>query len=131
MAQSEADRIQELESEIARLQKKLDTTPAPAKAKPRQGSRWRSFWSALLIVVACALAPLSVVAVWAKSEVTDTERYVSTVAPLATDPAVQQAVSARVTEEVLTYIDIPALTQEAIDAISANRDLKPRQTAAL
>ena len=133
MAQSEADRIQELESEVARLQKQLDSAPAPAPAtvKARKGSRWRSFWSALLIVVACLLAPLSVVAVWAKSEVTDTERYVSTVAPLAADPAIQQAVSDRVTQEVLTYIDIPALTQEAIDAISANRDLKPRQTAAL
>ena len=39
----------------------------------------------------CALAPLSVVSVWARSEVTDTDRYVDTVAPLAKDPAVQAA----------------------------------------
>ena len=55
----------------------------------------RTFWSTLLIVVACVLAPLSVVSVWARGEVTDTSRYVQTVAPLASDPAVQQAVTNR------------------------------------
>lgn len=124
MAGSEGDRIKELEGEVQTLQQQLQKTGA-------RGSRWRSFWSAVLIVLACILAPLSVVAVWAKSEVTDTERYVATVSPLAADPAIQQAVSDRVTQEVLSYIDVPALTQQAIDAISANRDLKPRQTAAL
>lgn len=123
MTQSEAERIRQLESEVARLESQQPSA--------RRHSRWRTFWSAILIVVACLLAPVSIVAVWAKSEVTDTERYVATVGPLAADPAIQAAVSDRVTQEVLSYIDIPALTQEAIDAISANRDLKPRQTAAL
>ena len=34
----------------------------------------------LLIVIGCILAPLSVVAVWAKNQVTNTDRYVATVA---------------------------------------------------
>jgi hypothetical protein len=40
----------------------------------------------LLIVVACVLAPLGVVAVWARNQVTNTDRYVATVAPPASDP---------------------------------------------
>lgn len=135
MAQTDAERIHELESQVAQLQQELADQPAagtPAKQKAtRSGSRWRSFWSALLIVLACVLAPLSVVAVWAKSEITDTERYVATVAPLAEDPAIQQAVSERVTAEILTYVNIPELTQQAIGVISENRTLKPRQEAAL
>lgn len=97
-----------------------------------QKRHWvRTFWSSVLIVVACVLAPLSVVAVWARGEVTDTSRYVATVGPLASDPAVQDAVANRVTDEILAALDVPALTQEAVGAISSNRDLTPRQTAAL
>lgn len=126
---SEAARIAELEAEVAHLQDQV-AHPATAAAGP-SGSRWRAFWSAVCITLACLLAPLSIVAVWSKGEVTDTERYVATVAPLASDPAIQQAVSDRVTTEVLSYLNIEELTQEAISAITANRDLTPRQTAAL
>ncbi len=125
-------RIKELEAEVARLQTKLDRQPKDVAdtAKP-PSHRWRTFWSVVCITVACLLAPLSIAAVWARGEVTDTERYVATVAPLASDPAIQSAVSSRITEEILNYIDIPALTQEAIGTISTNRDLTPRQVAAL
>lgn len=91
----------------------------------------RTFWSTVLIVIACVLAPLSMVSVWARGEVTDTSRYVATVGPLASDPAVQDAVATRVSDEILAAIDVPALTQEAVGAISTNRDLTDRQTAAL
>lgn len=129
----EQDRIRLLQAEVDRLQGELAVaTAAPGAAAPRTPKRrLRSFWSALLIVVACLLAPLSVVAVWAKGEVTDTDRYVATVAPLADDPAIQEAISTRVTTVILDAIDLPALTQEAIGTISSNRELNPRQQAAL
>lgn len=119
-----------LQDEVAQLRRQLAEQQAPP-APPREHHRARSFWSVVLITVACLLAPLSVVSVWARGEVTDTDRYVATVAPLASDPAVQSAVSARVTTEVLQYINIDSLTQEAIDTLSSNRDLTPRQVAAL
>lgn len=127
------DQIRRLQAEVDRLQGELAVaTSAPGASAPRQSKhRMRSFWSALLIIVACILAPLSVVAVWAKGEVTDTDRYVATVAPLASDPAIQQAISTRVTTEINNAIDLPALTQEAIGTLTENRDLNPRQQAAL
>lgn len=91
----------------------------------------RTFWSTVLIVLACLLAPLSVVSVWARAEVTNTSRYVKTVAPLASNPAVQEAVATRITDEILATVDVPALAQEAVGALSSNRDLTDRQTAAL
>src|SRR5258708_33437170 len=47
--------------------------------------RMRSAGSAVLITVASVLALLAVIAVWVSDEVTDTDRYVATVAPLASN----------------------------------------------
>jgi hypothetical protein len=84
----------------------------------------------LLIIIGCILAPLSVVAVWTKNLVTDTDRYVTTVAPLARDPAIQNAVADKITVEIFSQLDVAGLTNEAVDAL-ANRGLPPRVAAGL
>ncbi|MFI1280845.1 hypothetical protein ACH4U5_08750 [Streptomyces sp. NPDC020858] len=73
--------------------------------------RWKSFFAALLIIIGCVLAPLAAVAAWASSEVGDTDRYVQTVAPLASDPDIQAAAANRVTNAVMEHIDLPALLE--------------------
>jgi hypothetical protein len=78
----------------------------------------------LLIVVACVLAPLSAVAVWTRNQVTNTDRYVATVAPLANDPAIQAAITDQITTQVFNYIDVQGLTNQAIDALG-ERGLNP------
>jgi hypothetical protein len=119
--------VKALQDQIAGLQRQLDQAQG---GKPKR--HWvRTFWSTVLIVTACLLAPLSVVSVWARGEVTDTNRYVETVAPLAQDPAIQEAVTNRITDEIFKYVDVEALTSEAVATISANRALTPQQTAAL
>ena len=60
---------------------------------PVSRQRWRTILAVLLIVVGCVLAPLAGVAVWARNQVTNTDRYVRTVAPLASDPAIQTAIA--------------------------------------
>ena len=115
--------IQQLQEQVAQLQSELDSKP--------RGHWIRTFWSTVLIVVAVILAPLSVVSVWARGEVTDTQRYVATMAPLAENPAIQDAVATRITDEIFTYIDVSALANEAISTLTSNRDLNARQTAAL
>ncbi len=112
--------VEALQRQVAELQQ---------QAKPRH---WvRTFWSTVLIVIACSLAPLSVVSVWARGEVTDTTRYIQTVAPLASDPAIQDAVANRITQEIFTYVNVPELTSQAVETISGNRSLTPQQTEAL
>jgi hypothetical protein len=87
--------------------------------------RWRTIVASLLIVVACLLAPLSVAAVWTRNQVTNTDRYVATVSPLARDPAIQAAIADQITTQVFNYIDIKGLTNQAVDALAA-QGLRPQ-----
>ena len=90
--------------------------------RPRQ--RWRSVVATLLIVIACILAPLAGVAVWSKNLITNTDRYVTTVAPLARDPAIQAAVADKITAEIFARLDVTGITNQAVDAL-AERGLPP------
>ncbi|MGW2486330.1 hypothetical protein ACWCV9_03795 [Streptomyces sp. NPDC001606] len=65
----------------------------------------RSTASAVLIVLTCILVPVALLATWVHDIVLDTDRYVATVAPLATEPAVQDAAVHRITEAVGTRVD--------------------------
>ncbi|WP_329132826.1 hypothetical protein OG552_14205 [Streptomyces sp. NBC_01476] len=71
--------------------------------------RWRAFVSALLITLAAILAPLSAVSVWIADVMGDTDRYVSTVAPLASQPDVQTAVTDLITNAVVSKVDLDSL----------------------
>jgi hypothetical protein len=103
------------------------TGDEPGVAGPGRGSRqrWRTIAATLLIVVGCVLAPLAGVAVWARNQVTNTDRYVRTVAPLAADPAIQAAIADQITAQVFTYLDVQGLTNQAVDAL-AERGLRPQ-----
>jgi hypothetical protein len=96
-----------------------------AGSGPARRQRWRTIVAVLLIVLGCVLAPLAGVAVWARNQVTNTDRYVRTVAPLASDPAIQTAVADQVTAQVFTYLDVKGLTNQTVDAL-AERGLPPR-----
>jgi hypothetical protein len=73
---------------------------------------------------------LAVTALWASRQVSDTDRYIETVTPLAHDPAVQSTIADAVTREIFSYINVPAITSETLNAIS-QRGLPPRVAANL
>jgi hypothetical protein len=89
---------------------------APGQARRRRG--WRTPVAALLIVIGCVLAPLSVVAVWTANQVSDTSRYVANVEPLIKDPAIQNALTDKLTSEIVTKIDVKRLTDQAAADLS-------------
>jgi type VI protein secretion system component VasF len=92
--------LERLRAEVATLRVQVRQPEAPAGAgiaAPAARQRWRTVVAALLIVLGCVLAPLAGVAVWARNQVTNTDRYVATVAPLASDPAIQQAIADQIT----------------------------------
>ena len=101
-------------TELARLRTEAAGGPAgpggPVSTAPRH--RVRSFCAAVLIVIGCVLAPLSVVSVWVASIATDTDRYVATVAPLADSEPVRDAIAARVAAEVSKRLDVNDLLQQ-------------------
>ncbi|HET8560480.1 MAG TPA: hypothetical protein VFL69_08195 [Marmoricola sp.] len=123
--------LERLRGEVARLRQELQQAEEPpAPPRPRRGRTARWVGASVLFLVVALLAPLSVVATWVHDEVSDTNRYVATVTPLASDPAVQQAVVTRTTNTIMANIDVQAVTQEAVDALS-QRGLPPRAAAGL
>ncbi|EFL21530.1 LigA protein [Streptomyces himastatinicus ATCC 53653] len=101
----------------------------------------RSAVSALLILLGCLLVPVSVLTVWVHGIVLDTDRYVATVAPLATDPAIQEAAvdhvsdavdlrhnSRKVTSDIADWLRDQGLPSRAADTIEG---LAPQLDAAL
>ncbi|MGV9264116.1 hypothetical protein ACWDRR_05570 [Kitasatospora sp. NPDC003701] len=112
------DDVTQLKARIAALEA---ATPPPR----REHHRMRTSGSVAVIVIASLLSLLSVLAVWTSDIVGNTDRYVSTVAPLATDPAVQDAVTNRVTQVVLDQIDVKALVKQLSDA-AAEQGVPPQ-----
>jgi hypothetical protein len=130
LSSDERAELERLRAEVADLRSQASAAAAVAidqpvvpTPKPRR-QRWRSVVATLLIVIGCILAPLSVVAVWTKNLVTDTDRYVATVAPLASDPAIQSAIADKITAEIFMHLDVAAVTNQAVDAL-AERGLPP------
>jgi uncharacterized membrane protein SirB2 len=72
----------------------------------------------VLIVIGCLLAPLSVVAVWTANQVSNTDRYVANLEPLVHDPAVQRALTDKITLEIDTRLNVKGLTTQAATALS-------------
>lgn len=120
----EVERLRaEVEALRARVGDPEQTVALPVASRRRRGW-WRPAVATVLIVVMAVLAPLAVVARWAHDTVSDTDRYVDIVAPLADDPAVQQAVIDRITTEIVTRLQIEEVTGQAVDAL-ADRGLPP------
>lgn len=64
------------------------------------------------MVLAALMVVTTIAARYARSQLLDTDAYIATVGPLASDPAVQDAVTNRVTTEIMQRADIPAQTQQ-------------------
>ena len=89
----------------------LERLRARASANPwGRAGRWTA--ACVLLLIGALVGVLSVVAVYLKSEVLDTESYVHTVSPLAEDPAVREAVATRLTQEIVTRADVEGIAND-------------------
>lgn len=129
---SDVNEVERLRARVAELEEQLSTAepPPPTRRRPRT-SGWWAATSAILITLACVLAPLSVASVWASTELSDTDAYVETVAPLAHDPAVQNAIANEVTTVVFQSIDVKGFTTEALNRLADQPNVPPRIADAL
>ncbi|MDX3128137.1 hypothetical protein [Streptomyces scabiei] len=69
-------------------------------------SRARGTLSAALTVLACLLMPVGALAAWATYEIADRTRYEAVMAPLATDPAVREALADAVAAGILREVRV-------------------------
>src|SRR4051812_40037308 len=88
--------------------------PASQTGTKSRLPRWRRWTAGTLIVLSCALAPLSVMAVWVRNQVLNTDRYVENVTPLASDPAVISTVAADVTADLFASVDVQQAAEDAL-----------------
>jgi hypothetical protein len=79
----------------------------------RRRLSWRTPVSALLIVIGCVLAPVSVIGVFAVNQVSDTNRYIANVEPLIHEPAIQNALTDKITAEITTHLNVQGYTNQA------------------
>jgi hypothetical protein len=114
----------DLLARIARLEAENAALRTSAEPSRRRGGRGRSVAVVALVLVAALLAPVAVSLAWGRGLVTNPERYVETVAPLADDPAVQAAITDRVTAALADALNADALVQGAADALDES-DLPP------
>ncbi|MER6252133.1 hypothetical protein ABT224_12290 [Streptomyces sp. NPDC001584] len=98
--------------ELAALRARVAVLESEAARRTPPKHRMKSLLSALLIIIGCVLAPLGIVASWTSSIVGNTDRYVSTVAPLASDPDVQAAAANRVTAALMEHLDLATLLED-------------------
>ena len=74
----------------------------------------RSFGAWVVLIVAALLLPLALTAFWAQRTITDTERYVATVAPLAQDPTIKEAVGTKVSTLRIDQLNAQQRIQELL-----------------
>lgn len=96
--------VEALQARIAELEAKKD--------RRRFDGRGFSAW--VVVVVAALLFPLALTAFWAQRTLTDTERFVATVAPLAEDPVIQKAVGDKVSSELIVRLDAQARVEDLL-----------------
>ena len=81
---------------------------------PQSTHRLRATAGVALVALAALLVPVSILGLWTRNQLLDTDRYVQTVTPLATDPAVQSSVTDRVTEALYDSVDVKSRVAEAL-----------------
>ena len=105
--------LERLRAETAELRSKQ-----AAEAPRRRRFSWRTLVSILLIVLGCVLAPVAVLASWAGNEVASTDRWVATVEPLIHDPAIQNVLTDKITNEITTRLNVTGVISQASDQLN-------------
>jgi len=104
-------RIAQLEAENEALKRSSAELAEVATVSSGKG---RNFAAISLAIIAALLIALAVPALWLNRMVSDTDVYVETVAPLADDPDIQNAVAAAATDALVEKIDAETRLKEVL-----------------
>jgi hypothetical protein len=67
-----------------------------------------------MLVLACLIAVISVIAAYVRNVALDNDTYIETVAPLASNPAIQTAVASKVSERLIAQTNLHQQVQQAL-----------------
>jgi len=110
LSQDERAELERLRSEKA--EHSSEGADPTATTRKRRFS-WRTPVSIVLIVLGCILGPVAVLGVWAGNEVSDTGRWVATVEPLIHDPAIQNVLTDKITDEITSRLNLNGTINQA------------------
>jgi hypothetical protein len=116
---ADATEVPEPAPQLASAAGPATTTSPPAADSgngdtPRRLPLWRRILVGTLVVIVCILVPISVVGVWMRNTLLHTDRYVDTMAPLAQNQAVQDALATRVTNALVEGTDLEDQVSDAL-----------------
>lgn len=104
--QSELDALRERNEELEKARS--------ASTAHRVGRVARATGSAALIIIGVLCLVLMPLAIWGRNLVLDTDRYVETLTPVATDVGVQNAVIGAIDRQFQENVDVKALVAEVL-----------------
>jgi hypothetical protein len=102
--------LEAVRAEVDRLKEEVEKL----EAKPQKRARLRKVFAVVFVVIAVLAASAITPGLWARRTVYETKRYIGVVGPLASDPAVQEALARQLTQAVFTATDIQSRVQAAI-----------------
>src|SRR5215471_17591504 len=91
-----------------------DVAAPEAQSTKRAVPRWRRVVSMILIIVGAFLVPISTIAVFARNQLLNTDRFTSTMKPLARNEAIQQAAATRITNAVMDNVPIEDILKDGL-----------------
>ena len=102
--------LEAVRAEVDRLKEEVEKL----EAKPQKRARLRKVFAVVFIVIAVLAFSAATPGVWARRTVYNSNRYLAVVGPLASDPAIQEALARQLTLAVFTATDVQAKVQAAI-----------------
>jgi hypothetical protein len=129
-APDEAAALRAENEALRRRNEQLETHAVPPSGRRRAQGVLRGIAVVVLLVLGGVFATASVPAIWGRNLVLNTDRYVETLKPLASDPGIQSAVVKAVDEQFATHIDVRGLVTQALPGKAGTVLAGPLQNAA-
>jgi len=105
-------------AELERLRAENTQLRGEGQARRRRLG-WRAPVATLLIVLGCLLAPVSVLGIWTANQVSSTDRYVANIEPLIHDPAIQNALTDKITNQITSHLNVVGYANQAAGALTS------------
>ena len=117
--ETERAELERLRARVAELDDSAAaTTATDVGTERRRRVNWRAVGAITLVVLCAVLTLLSVTTRYVRSQILDTDHYVATVTPLASDPAVQQQVTSTIVAQINSAVDIKQITTDALTTLT-------------
>lgn len=88
--------------------------------KAKKLNRGRSWSAGIVLVIASLLLPTAIVGHWATTQINNTNQFVESLAPLASNPEVQAVIVDKLSAEIDSHLNIDKTTQDLVDGISTS-----------